>query len=159
MQQNLNAYPIWNCAVKVRKRDRAAIGEEYVVDVGIYGEPMVPNYRNGCHMRALQQFVDYPALWGVSYLTRMEIRTKGIYDYQAYENIRQEYKAANAFVHLDDKIMWFDTSKPDPGKIPLWRLHSSYGRYWYLKFFSADGNLSRTRSASNFDIEESVYDR
>ncbi|NJM27175.1 MAG: FAD-binding oxidoreductase [Pseudanabaena sp. RU_4_16] len=134
VQQNLNVYPIWNCAVKVRKRDRAAIGEEYVVDVGIYGEPMVPNYRNGCQMRALQQFVDYPALWGVSYLTRMEIHTKGIYDYQAYENIRQEYKAANAFVHLDDKIMWFDTSKPDPGKIPLWRLHSSYGRYWYLKF-------------------------
>jgi FAD/FMN-containing dehydrogenase len=133
VQQNLNVYPLWNCAVKVRERDRAAIGEEYVVDVGIYGEPMVPNYRNGCQMRALQQFVDYPALWGVSYLTRTEIRTKGIYDYQAYENIRQEYKAANAFIHLDDKVMWFDTSKTNLGKIPLWRLHSSYGRYWRFK--------------------------
>ncbi|MEM8777846.1 MAG: hypothetical protein AAGF26_03040 [Cyanobacteria bacterium P01_G01_bin.49] len=136
IQQNLWVYPLWNCAVKVRASEQATVGEEYVVDIGIYGEPMVPNYRNGHQMRELQRFADYPALWGVSYLTTAEIRSKKIYDYETYEQIRQEYKAAKVFLHLDHKVMWFDTSKSDPGKIVLWRLHSSYGKFWYLKVLS-----------------------
>jgi len=133
IQQNLSVYPLWNCAVKVRTSEQATVREEYVVDIGIYGEPMVPNYHNGYQMQALQRFADYPALWGVSYLTAEEIRAKKIYDYETYKQIRQEYKADHAFLHLDDKVLWFDTSKSDPGKIVFWRLHSSYGKFWYLK--------------------------
>jgi FAD/FMN-containing dehydrogenase len=141
VQQNLAVYPLWNCPVKLNARGRARWGENYLVDIGIYGEPLIPNYQNSRQMRALQQFVDAPSSWGVSYLTPAETRAKGCYDFAAYERAREKYEAS-AFPHLDDKVIWFDSAQREPGKIFLWRLYRSYGKYWYLKLLGLVAGLA-----------------
>jgi hypothetical protein len=101
-----------------------------VVDLGLYGEPGVRPYRCVEAMRALQRRVDVPSLWGVSYLTRDELRATRIVDFERYERARQDYHPAGAFPHLDEKVLWVDPAAPLEGKIPLWRLYRTFGPRW-----------------------------
>ncbi len=120
IRSHLNIYPLWNCALRLPAKNGSP---EYVVDIGIYGEPKVPDYRHRRIMRALQKFVDLPSFWGISYLTREELRACGIYDFAAYDRARARYHAEDAFLRPEDKIVWLDPTEPDLGKIPAWRLY------------------------------------
>jgi hypothetical protein len=84
-------------------------------------------------MRALQRFVDSPSCWGVSYLTREELRATGGLDYDRYEAARGRYQAEAALLHVDDKVVWVGPDDPGSGKIPLWRLYLSFGPRWHLR--------------------------
>jgi hypothetical protein len=111
---------------------RRHFGTSHLVDIGLYGEPMVPGYRHIRDMRALQQMVDSPSLWGVSYLTWDEITAANPERYARYEQVRRRYNADAAFLHLKEKVVWVDPGQADRGKIPLWRLYRSFGPRWYL---------------------------
>lgn len=123
IRANIGIWPIWCCVYRVPPpvgwAAPAHEGVEWACDLGIYGEPTVQPYRRIRTMRALQQFVDYPSLWGVCYLTREEIRK--IVDVDKYDAIRARYKANGAFQHITDKILWVDPNGADPGPVPGWR--------------------------------------
>lgn len=132
VQQHLGVYPIWNCAARLSENTRNRVGTSHLVDIGVYGEPMVDGYQHIRDMRALQRMADSPSLWGVSYLPWEEITSANPARYARYEQARQTYGADGAFMHLKDKVVWVDPDQPDRGKIPFWRLHRSFGRRWYL---------------------------
>jgi delta24-sterol reductase len=132
VQERLGVYPIWNCAVGLPDPGYVPGETSYVVDIGIYGEPTVSGYRHIRDMRALQKMADAPSLWGVSYLAWDELRATNPRRYDAYERARGEAGAAEAFLHIRDKVVWVDGSQPDEGKIPMWRLRRSFGKRWYL---------------------------
>ncbi len=125
-QKNLGVYPLWNCPAGKGAVDLAfatpralAAKPELVVDIGIYGEPTVKNWRSFDSLRALQKFVDVPSLWGVCYLSPDELRA--VYDFPSYEAVQRRYHAHEAFVPLESKIR-FMRAGAEQGKIPLWRL-------------------------------------
>ncbi len=132
VRERLDVYPIWNCAVRLPELDAARSGTSHLVDIGLYGEPMAPGFRYIRDIRALQQMADTPSLWGVSYLTWEELRATRPERYDTYERARAAVGADTAFLHLRDKVVWVDSSRPDAGKIPMWRLRRSYGKRWYL---------------------------
>jgi delta24-sterol reductase len=133
VQQWLDVYPIWNCAVRVPEALRAALqGSTHLVDLGTYGEPMNPGYRYIRDLRALQKMADQASLWGTSYLTWEEIVAAQPERYARYERVRQVLQAEAAFLHIRDKVVWVDPSTPDEGKIPLFRMYRAFGRRWYL---------------------------
>jgi delta24-sterol reductase len=126
VKQNLTVYPLWNCGVGHASRflpfatpRRLPIDTRYVVDIGIYGEPTVRNYRSADAMRALQMFVDAPSLWGCCYLTSQELREA--YDFDAYEAVQKKYHAADAFVPIESKIRFMGAGERQT-RVPLWRL-------------------------------------
>lgn len=133
VQERLRVYPLWNCAVDLSKESRERLETSHLVDVGIYGEPKVRGYRHVRDMRALQKMVDAPSLWGVSYLTWDEIASKFPRRLELYERVRIETRAAEAFLHLREKVVWIDPGSAGAGKIPCWRLYRTYGKRWYLK--------------------------
>lgn len=131
VQRELGVYPIWNCPILNTDPGTA---NRIIVDIGIYGEPMVPKYHHRPKLRALQLMVDYPSHWGVSYLTRAELEERGVFKREAYARVRETYGAKDAFLDIEDKVVWIDPGEGDgPAKIPLWRLQRSYGRFWPAK--------------------------
>jgi delta24-sterol reductase len=133
IQHRLSVYPIWNCGIHLPENQRAAFGgSTHLVDLGIYGEPKVADYRRVAAMRALQSMGDAPSLWGMSYRSWEEMVRAFPDRYARYERARQQVGADAAFLHLRDKVVWVDPNTPDPGRIPYWRLHRTYGRRWYL---------------------------
>ncbi|HWI19171.1 MAG TPA: FAD-binding oxidoreductase [Vicinamibacterales bacterium] len=130
VQANLRVYPLWNCAVRIPEDERATIGAPHVVDIGIYGEPGIDDYRHVRDMRALQQRVPFPSTWGVSYLTWDEIRAKNPQRFDRYERARAELNADAAFLHMKDKVVWIDPATPSPRASKWWRLDRSFGPRW-----------------------------
>ena len=130
VQSRLAVTPLWNCAVRLPDAERARLGTAYVVDIGIYGEPQVSDYRNVRDMRALQRYVPAPSLWGVSYLTWDELTAVNPTRFARYERARAATGADAGFLHMKEKVTWVDPSAADRGKIPSWRLQRSYGRHW-----------------------------
>jgi FAD/FMN-containing dehydrogenase len=155
VQQNLGVYPIWNCPIKLPARDQERFGTTHLVDIGIYGEPSVSDYRHISAMRALQRFVDLPSIWGVCYLTRDELRAAGTIGFEAYDKLRARYGADCAFPHIFEKVIWVDPTGPDPGKIPFWRLYRTYGPRWYTK----PGPLAVLAAAKTSQLAASMADR
>jgi FAD/FMN-containing dehydrogenase len=133
VQQRLDARPLWNCALRLPDDASRRFDTSHLVDVGIYGEPRRRGYRHVRDMRALQRFVDHPSLWGVSYLTREELRAASIVEMERYEAVRRDYHAEDAFLHVEQKVVWVDPNGPDRGKIPLWRMHRTFGPRWFLR--------------------------
>jgi delta24-sterol reductase len=132
VQEQLGVHPLWNCAVSqgatlpFATPRRLPRDTRHVVDIGIYGEPTVRNYRCFDAMRALQKFVDVPSLWGCCYLTAEELRE--VYDFAAYEALQRKYHATDAFVPLESKIRFMRPGSKQ-GRVPLWRLVNLwYGR-------------------------------
>jgi hypothetical protein len=137
VQDKLGVYPLWNCAagpVSIEQASRETPftiprrlrgSREMMVDIGIYGEPTVRDYRNFEAMPALQKFVDVPSLWGVCYLSPEELRD--VYDFSAYEAARRKYHADEAFLTLTSKIRFMRPSGADEGRVRLWRLWN----LWY----------------------------
>jgi delta24-sterol reductase len=130
VQSHLRVYPLWNCAVRISDEARESFGTQYLVDIGIYGEPMIDDYRNVRQMRALQLRVPAPSLWGVSYLTWDELRAKDPRRFDRYERARSAVNADAAFLHMKDKVVWIDPAAADPGKDRWWRLGESFGPRW-----------------------------
>ena len=132
VQKNLDVHPLWNCPAGSAAIGGPAAHDAFVVprklrgksdplvDIGIYGEPMVRPYRNFDAMRALQKFVDVPSLWGVCYLSPDELHE--IYDFEPYEIVRKKYHADGAFMPLEQKIKFMRPSGQKQGYIPGWRL-------------------------------------
>ena len=100
--------------------------DRYVVDIGLYGEPTAPNFRHRSAIRALQNFVDMPAVWGVCYLSRDEFER--LWDIPAYEAVRARYHASEAFPHIADKVMYRPTAEADRAPAPFWRVAAFYHR-------------------------------
>jgi delta24-sterol reductase len=130
VQSRLQVYPLWNCAVRQPEDERIRLGTSYLVDIGIYGEPLAEDYRHVRDMRALQQFVPAPSLWGVSYLTWEEIKAVNPARAERYQQVRALLNADRAFLHIKDKVVWIDPGTEDPGKIPMWRLVRTFGPGW-----------------------------
>jgi len=97
----------------------------YLVDIGIWGEPKVPNYRNKKTMAETQRFLGYPSIWGTWYLPRSEIRN--VYNYPNYQRIRAKYGAEGILVHIEDKgACVMDLTLPDQGPLKCWRIRRSW---------------------------------
>jgi hypothetical protein len=150
VQRELAVYPLWNQPIAadvmlwrevVRRNLGVAVAKDIgfdgpklaqalnaatdptvgmLVDVGIWGEPMVPDYRNRKTMRLVQRTLEFPSVWGVSYLTREEMR-EFVYDRELYDNARAKYHATGVFPHLEDKVLFFEPGAPDLGKLSFWR--------------------------------------
>jgi FAD/FMN-containing dehydrogenase len=130
--KNLEVYPLWNCPAGICPSPLAFVtprtfGErpEMVVDIGVYGEPRKRGIRCQDALRALQKFVDVPALWGVSYLSREELRA--CYDFDAFEAVQRKYHARDAFVPLESKMRFANASATKQSHVKWWRLV----RVWY----------------------------
>jgi delta24-sterol reductase len=150
VKQHFGIYPFWNCPVGRPQRgpyagdserellfitdqrrtpaERRAVeaSDHYVVDLGLYGEATVPNFRHQPAIRAFQKFVDMPAMWGVSYLTQDELEE--IFDIRAYEAIRRKYHAAEAFPHVEEKVLNRVAAQANEGPQASWRLAVIYHR-------------------------------
>ena len=142
-KKNFGVYPFWNCAaghaqrgpyskaggmemhfitnhrLSIRERQELDERARYMVDIGLYGEPTAPNFRHHSAIRALQNFVDVPAMWGMSYLSRGEYRS--LYDIAGYEKIRANYHAEPAFPHIEEKTLSRESTEPELAPTPLWR--------------------------------------
>jgi FAD/FMN-containing dehydrogenase len=137
VQEHLGVYPLWNCPAGPVSLDgatgdapftipRRLVGRrDMMVDIGIYGEPTVRDYRPFTAMPALQRFVDVPSLWGVCYLSPDELAQ--VYDFSSYEAARRRYRADDAFLSLTSKIHFMRPSASDKGRVRLWRLYN----LWY----------------------------
>ncbi len=132
VEKNLQVYPLWNCPAGVCPSPLAFVTPrgfgakpEMVVDIGIYGEPRKRGIRCQEALRALQKFVDVPSLWGVSYLSREELRA--IYDFDSFEAVRRKYHAADTFVPLETKMQFANANAEKQSHIKWWRLV----RVWY----------------------------
>ncbi len=134
IQQHLDVYPIWNCAVRLPDAGARAYfdGSTHLVDLGIYGEPMQPAFRRVRDLRALQQMADAASLWGTSYLTWEEMVSAHPERYARYARARDAVDADAAFLHIRDKVVWVQPTTPDAGKIPMFRLRNAFGTRWYL---------------------------
>ena len=150
-KQNFGVYPMWNCAashakrgpyapgqphrmlfitdhrLSERERDELEAREKYVVDIGLYGEPSVPNFRHHSAIRALQNFVDMPAVWGVCYLTRAEFERH--WDIETYDKVRDRYHATNVFPHIADKVLSPPLQQEEQGPDPFWRFAAFFYRF------------------------------
>jgi delta24-sterol reductase len=130
VQKNLDVHPLWNCPagagslkLAFATSKKLLADPEMLVDIGVYGEPRVRNYRHFDAMRALQKFVDNPSFWGVCYLSREELRD--LYDFDSYEAVQRKYHATDAFVPIESKIRFMKRPEKQ-GPVPLWRLLNLY---------------------------------
>ena len=143
-KQHFGVYPMWNCAAGHPQRgpyvegrgssmhfivDHRLPPEErqeleqrtrYMVDIGLYGEPTAPNFRYRSAVRALQNFANMPAMWGVCYLSNAEFRR--LYGIPQYESVRRKYNAEEAFSHVEEKVLSQPTATPELAPTPLWRI-------------------------------------
>jgi delta24-sterol reductase len=140
-QRNLGVYPLWLCPISVKNSlcysvtqiplhpSRAkAIGDDFQVDIGIYGEPTVSPFYHRRVVKALQEFVDAPSDWGISYKNPEDIK-------QEWAPIREKYHATAAFNSLEEKIS-FRSADLDSANlelpIPNWRLVDAFGWHWKI---------------------------
>ena len=143
-KRHFGVYPMWNCAAGHAQRGPYAKGqphrmlfitdhrltpeaqaaleanEKYVVDIGLYGEPTAPSFKHHSAIRALQNFVDMPAVWGVCYLTRGEFER--LWDIATYEAVRDEYHATGVFPHIADKVLAPPLTQEELAPDPFWRV-------------------------------------
>jgi len=145
-KRHFGVYPFWNCPVGRAQRGPYTADSElemlfannqrntranerrerYLVDLGLYGEPTVPGFRSRQAIRALQNWVDVPAMWGVCYLSKQEF--EALWDIRTYAALRDKYHAAAAFPHLEDKVLnrAAKDAADDPPPSPLWRVSAFY---------------------------------
>lgn len=140
VQANLSVYPLWLCPVntklslknndeflKIHPETRRTFKDDFVCDIGIYGEPTVRPFYHRRVVKALQEFVDAPSMWGVCYKDKEEIR-------QAWLPIRSKYHAVEAFPGVEEKTTFRGKDDNlDEREIPHWRLVNEYGWYWWIK--------------------------
>jgi hypothetical protein len=107
--------------------------KEWIVDIGIYGEPRVQPFRHFRVLAELQDFVDYPSAWGIAYNENADALR------ERYRPLRQRWHAYDAFPGLEEKIVArnIKDANLDEGPIPNWRLVRDYGPYWKLKLAGA----------------------
>ena len=149
-KQHFGVYPFWNCAAghpqrgpyvegrgnamhfivdhRLSAEERQVIEQRtrYMVDIGLYGEPTVSNFRHRSAIRALQSFANMPAMWGVCYLDREDFRR--LYGIEAYEALRPKYHADAAFSHIEEKVLNQASSQLELAPRPLWRAQAMLHR-------------------------------
>jgi hypothetical protein len=136
VESNLGVYPLWICPVdcsrhlKTDEHLHGAPKEDFIVDVGIYGEPTVQPYYHNKMMPALSKIVDAPSTWGMAYShTKDELQ-------RLYDPIRSRFKAVGVFPGLETKIRFPDKNlkvDENEGPITCWRFYREYGKYWWIK--------------------------
>jgi hypothetical protein len=134
--EHLEVWPLWLCPCVVHTTGTAMSTAAFrhvaadeggalpvmSVDMGVYGEPGVGRaYRHRRDVRALQRFIDAPALWGMCYLSPDEMA--GLYDFPTYDAVRARYGAEGAFPHITTKVCYYREGAPDEPPHLLWRLH------------------------------------
>jgi len=126
VQKTLCVYPIWNGAIKVTGKlttERTNFSKlkppPYLVDIGIWGEPKVPDFRAARDVRAVQKFLGFPSFWGVSYYSKDELQE--FFDFDRFNRVRQECKAEGVFPNLMDKIHFLDLEEASKPPIRAWR--------------------------------------
>lgn len=139
IQQNLGVMPLWLCPAYV-SNDSAQHGpftcatnfgmDAFLVDVGVYGEPMARGFAPRRSIRALQREVDLPTSFGNVFLSPAEFAQA--FDMPQYEAARVKYGASVAFRHIQEKVCVYDEAAPIEGKLSLWRLRRA-GVYTPLK--------------------------
>ena len=149
-KEHFGVYPLWNCAAghpqhgpyvegrgnsmhfivdhRLSLEERQALEQRtrYMVDIGLYGEPTVPNFRHRSAVRALQSFANMPAMWGVCYLDRSDFRR--LYGIEEYEALRSKYHAEAAFSHIEEKVLSRPSTQPELAPSPLWRAEAMFHR-------------------------------
>jgi len=125
--RHFGIFPIWNCPYRPKEGGAKLWGPTIpglLVDVGIYGEPSVKGFRHVRDLRKLQSLVDAPSIWGVCYLSPEELRR--FFDFEAYGRAREAYHAKDAFVDIESKVRFVDTTEDGKGILPLWRYLNLY---------------------------------
>eukprot|EP00658_Telonema_sp_P-2_P069944 TRINITY_DN5948_c0_g2_i1.p1 TRINITY_DN5948_c0_g2~~TRINITY_DN5948_c0_g2_i1.p1 ORF type:complete len:326 (+),score=46.48 TRINITY_DN5948_c0_g2_i1:177-1154(+) len=139
VEQHLGVYPLWLCPVSIKSSlayspaqlalhpDRSkALGDDFQVDIGVYGEPTVSPFYHRRVVKALQEFVDVPSDWGISYKDPETVRLE-------WAPLREKYHATSAFNSLDEKIS-FRSADVDAANCELpisqWRLVDAFGWHW-----------------------------
>lgn len=148
VERRLSVYPLWICAADPRRSLKYTneyrginpdysnrieeLKDEWIVDIGIYGEPSVQPFRHFRVLAELQDFVDCPSVWGTAYNQNADALG------QLYRPLRQRWHAYDAFPGLDEKMVARDTKDAnlDEGPIPNWRLVRDHGPHWKLKLAS-----------------------
>lgn len=128
--QHLDLWPLWHCPCYVHPTDptRKTVftgAHKYpqggfVVDMGLYGEPMAASFASRDTLRRLQLEVDFPTMFGQVYLSPAEMRQRFALD--TYDEVRERYGAVEPFKTLQEKVLFYDEAKPAQGKIWAWRL-------------------------------------
>ncbi|KAA0148149.1 hypothetical protein FNF31_07461 [Cafeteria roenbergensis] len=132
--EHIGVWPLWHCPCRVERRAgpftsvpaaKLALNSfleppAYVVDMGIYGEATAPDFRVRRDMRKLQALMDAPTTFGNVYLSPEEFESA--FDLTVYRRLRRELGAEDAFPSIETKVVVYDASKPELGRIPLWRL-------------------------------------
>jgi len=142
VENRLGVYPLWLCPVAAKRSLKTApfylalhpeaakcMADEYVVDIGVYGEPTVQPFHHRRIVRALQEFVDAPSMWGVCYKPKEELVA-------AWKPIRDKYHATDVFVGVEQKVTFQGEESEqllNEGPIFAWRLVDHHGWYWWLK--------------------------
>jgi Delta24-sterol reductase len=128
IQRRLGVYPLWICAVDQRRNLKEPDRKEWIVDIGIYGEPSVQPFRLRV-LRELQGFVDGASVWGIAYNRNVDTLKA------RYKSVRKRWHAHDAFPGIDEKMIARDIdANLDEGPVPNWRLVRDYGAHWKLKF-------------------------
>lgn len=109
--QEVDFYPLWLCPMRVfdtpiRGMVNPLPNEQMFVDVGIYGEPNVPNYNAKQTTRKLEAFMreigGFQALYADTYQTREELRD--MFDHNLLDKLREQTGALKAFPEPFDKV-------------------------------------------------------
>jgi Delta24-sterol reductase len=148
VERRLGVYPLWICATDPRRslkytkdyrvinpdfaRGMEEIKEEWIVDIGIYGEPSVQPFQHFRVLAELQHFVDCPSVWGTAYNENPDALR------ERYRPLRQRWHAYDAFPGLEEKIVAHNMKDANlnEGPIPSWRFVRDHGPHWKLKFAS-----------------------
>ncbi len=109
--QQVDYYPLWLCPMKIlstpiRGMVNPAGEETMFVDVGIYGEPGIDDYKATVTTRRLEKYIrdtkGYQALYADTYQSREELRD--MFDHTLLDKLRQEKNAVNVFPEPYDKV-------------------------------------------------------
>ena len=142
VEDRLGVYPLWICPVSSARSlkqlpaylavlpDAAKCGgDDYLVDIGVYGEPTVQPYMHRRVVKALQEFVDAPSMWGVTYKNKEMLVAQ-------WQPLRDKYHATEAFVGIERKVTFRgdeSESTLNEGPVPAWRMVDQYGPLWWIK--------------------------
>lgn len=111
IDREVDYYPLWLCPMRipetpVRGMVNPTATEQMFVDVGIYGEPAIENYKAKDTARKLEKYVrqveGFQALYADTYQTREELRE--MFDHRLLDKLRRQYNALKAFPEPYDKV-------------------------------------------------------
>jgi len=107
----VNIYPIWVCPTALRPgrglvHSRSEVVDDMYVDIGLYGEPKVPDYDSTTVAKDLESFAlglnGFKMMYAGTHLNTPEFKT--MFDHRLYERTRRDLKCQSNFPEFYDKV-------------------------------------------------------